>query len=420
MANPHIGQKKGLPYPLWLFIAISAVLSGISDFRRFRHPLQFPEWPFGYVPDPFRDFYLYKPRYAFFHSPQFFTFQSWPYLYPAPPAVLSWALYRIPNSTTAFLRMIVVGFLIAALLFCRVLIQRGIRPVTAIAYTALVLAFSYPFYIEYQNANLEFLIWIFIGVGLWAWFKEHSYVAAVLFGIAAACKLYPVLLVALLLSRKQYRQMAVALGTAAVTTLVSLWLVCPDIVASYQGVSKGLGIFRKYYMLSYFNGVRADHSLFARVKDAFKILLHHLPSEATLAHALSAYMLVCAVAGLVLYFAVIRFLPLVNQVVCLVVLCITLPPVSYDYTLLQLYAPWFLLVLVAIQRAPARVPGLSACFVCLAVLCSPESDYMFRNQLITGPIKSLALLTLFVLALRYPFPLGLQTSSRVRQLQKVA
>jgi hypothetical protein len=114
--------------------------------------------------------------------------------------------------------------------------------------------------------------------------------------------------------------------------------------------------------------------------------------------------LVSAAAGLILYFWKIRSLPRTNQVLALTVASILLPPLSHDYTLVHLYIPWALLVLVAICSKDARGPrGLTLCFICMAILMSPESFLFFRGVRIAGQFKAIVLLVLLVISVVCPF-----------------
>ncbi|HEV2619841.1 MAG TPA: hypothetical protein VGU23_07870, partial [Acidobacteriaceae bacterium] len=91
----------------------------------------------------------------------------------------------------------------------------------------------------------------------------------------------------------------------------------------------------------------------------------------------------------------------------LTVACITLPPTSYDYTLLHLYTPWVMLVFLAVSRWRDHLPvpkGLWPAFLCLALLLSPQSEIILHGERIGSQIKCLALLALAIVALRFSFP----------------
>jgi hypothetical protein len=115
--------------------------------------------------------------------------------------------------------------------------------------------------------------------------------------------------------------------------------------------------------------------------------------------------MIAALGMLLVFFLWIRKLPIINQVICLCVATLILPPTSFDYTLLSLYLPWAMLVLFAVHRdnRDRDVPGLVSAFVCFAILFVPETEIIFHRRPIAGQLKALTLVALFSIALRYPF-----------------
>jgi hypothetical protein len=406
-------EHARLPGPAIFLACITIALTLIDAFMnlvapRLFHVARTQLWPFGLVDDPFRDFYLYKPRYAFFHSPQFFTFDGWSFMYPAPLAVVSRLFYYPEHSTSIFLSTMVAGFLFGTMLFGDALIRRGVKRGTVVLYLVLALASTNAFVFDFQQANLEFVIWAFMSCGLWAYLHGRGYTAAACFGIAASMKIYPLVFLGLFLSRRQYRQIAWTLLAAFLSTVVSLWLVCPDLKASYRGVQYGLNLFRRGYMLGRM-GLDGDHSLFAAIKRTLDIchrLLnrHGLTADELFPVVLQIYMPVVALAGVGLYFLWIRKLPVVNQILCFTVVTILLPPVSFDYTLIHLYALVALLILVALETDGRAIPGMYGAFGCLAILLTSQAEFVYKGQTVSGLIKCATLLALLGIGLRYRFP----------------
>jgi hypothetical protein len=180
----------------------------------------------------------------------------------------------------------------------------------------------------------------------------------------------------------------------------------PTYQTASAGIANGLDFFRGQYMLQVHpSEIGFDHSLFAVVKK-LTFSLHAV----SVAHGLYylpwlyGYMAVCAVVGVILYFLRIRTLPRANQILALTVASILLPPVSGDYTLVHLYIPWGVLVLVSISLNDARkVKGLVLSFVCMAFLMAPESFAVINGIRIAGQLKAIVLLILFVVSLTCPF-----------------
>ncbi len=132
-------------------------------------------------------------------------------------------------------------------------------------------------------------------------------------------------------------------------------------------------------------------------------------------HLTIAYVVVVALVGVTLWIFRIRHLPVANQVLALTVAAILLPPVSIEYTLLHLYLPWSMLVLIAIQgREPEsaiRGPLLLA-FALLGVMLSPLTELWLLGWGLSGELKAILLLLLFGLALQSRFSGSESAASR--------
>ena len=354
--------------------------------------------------DPFRDFHIYQARFTAFHSAAFFTYPGEAYLYPAPPAVFYKLFFLFAHPKRDFLLALTGTFALAAGLFAVKLLSRGIHLDGVIGVVSVAAACSFPFYFDFEQGNIEWIVWLFVMLGIWGIVTGHGYFGAVSVGMAAAMKFYPILFACLFLSRRQYRQAAVAIAVTVVSTVVSLWLLCPDIGVAWRGTQAGLAMFRQRYILAY-EQVGFDHSLFA-VPKAILLLTHQgtLPGPETLAKMLTIYLVGMAAVGAILYWVAIRRLPLINQVICLTVATIMLPPVSYDYTLLHLYVPWAMLVLLAAENPGHEVRSLMAAMVCFAILFAPETELILHGRSYGGQVKAVALVLLFGIALLRRFP----------------
>ena len=356
-----IPYEGSLPRPLQIFVLLSIGLTviclGVELWCGHVLHMGYPyNWPLMPHKDPYRDFYLFQQRFAYFHSRLFFTYPPNPYLYPAPPALFYRFFFFFPHPTRIFLWTFSVAFAAAACLVGRVLIRRGASVRAVIPLLVVAVSCSYPFFFDFEQANIEWIGCVLVSLGIWAFLQDRGYSAAACFGIAASMKIYPLVFLGLFLSRRQYRPALAAVGVAALSTLLSLWMVCPDLRFAWQGIQLGVETFRQIYILGYAE-VRFDHSLFAGMKALLLLITHHELPRTTVALLNGIYLSVAAFSGVILYFDKIRGLPIVNQVICLTVASILLPPVSYDYTLLHLYAPLVLLVCLAFDQGKRALPG---------------------------------------------------------------
>ncbi len=111
------------------------------------------------------------------------------------------------------------------------------------------------------------------------------------------------------------------------------------------------------------------------------------------------------IAGLGLLFAVFYKMPKLNQVTALCVAVSLFPPISGDYTLLELYLPFgaFLVFLtreVATGKATFPYSSMLSLAVIYALLFSPLTLFM----IFAGDAKLLLLLALLVIVARSPMP----------------
>jgi len=359
------------------------------------------------------DFTCYTERFRYFHQIQFFTVSGQPFTYPAPIAIvfeIFFGYFRHPER--AFAAFCAAVYVLGGILFSRALSHRGVSAVVAVAFTATAMLASYPFQLMFFLLNIEVVVWALVALGIWLHVKKRPWHAAVCFGLAGSMKYFPLVYVGLLLARKQYWQSAFALVVCFVSTVGSLLMLGPTIPAAYHGLAGQLSGFRSFYILGFNrtdNGI--DHSLFALIKLVL-VVTHKLRYIAFLP---LPYLAIAALVGCLLYFGRIRKLPQLNQVLALSVAAVLLPPLSHDYTLVHLYAPWAMFVFYAL-RNPGR-KALWAVFACFAMLFSAQNFLVLWHDGIAIPVagqaKALLLLVLFGIALVLEFPEAAATEAAI-------
>ena len=386
LIQPSDGKslKISLPREVRLFSIVSLTLSAICIFIEcvICRPMKLPSiyvWPVM----PFRhwrDFEVFFERFRSFHHLGFFTPAIKPepnFMYPAPAAVVYEIFYKVPwHPLWFFLCVTLACEAFAIIMFGRKLHRMGLSVATTAVFLGLAWISSYPFWFEFLLGNIEVCVWILVGAGVWAFFRDKTYTAATFFAIAGAIKVYPLLYLGLLFAQKRYKAVAYATGLFVAINVASLWLVYPNILIASRGIAKGLNQFRSAYVLP----IRPmetgfDHSAFGLVK-RFLSIFHHLDvgqGFLRIDHIATIYGIAALVFACALYFMRIRYLPVANQLLSLCILSILLPPTSHDYTLLHLYFPWAIMVILAIRNARAgnTVPG----FTCeISIGCCPSDQ----------------------------------------------
>jgi len=301
----------------------------------------------------------------------------------------------------AFLCAAAAGFA-----FSRALERRGLSRRNAFLFVACSLCTSYPLFFNAWVGNTEIALTVVLGLGLFFFLIRWSWLAAMCFGVAAALKIYPLIFLALLLGRKQYRQLVFALAVYMTVNIASMWLICGSVETAWRGIQGGLAYYQQHYVLGFASSdIAIDHSLFGFIKSSIVILGLNHPSTTTLANILRVFLLVAGCVAILLYFLRIRKLPITNQILCLVVITLTFSPGSKEFTLMNLYVPWGLLALTAVTayRRKQTVDGLAAAFICLLLLLVPLTEVLIRGNSLNGQLKTVILLALLVIGLKYPF-----------------
>lgn len=406
-------SQAGFPAPVrkfWILnvalVVLCVIWIALNVYVRHRgYPYNTPFLQF----DHFIDFYDFRVRFTHYHQLDFFSTDGKRgsiFSYP-PPAGLLYAFFYLPkdHAHALFTAVTLPPLFVFAWLFWRSLIRRAVQPILAGVFVASCCLLSFPYWYEYMLGNMELCLFIMIAAALILMLRGYGYIAAVIIGIAGSMKLFPFILLGLFLSRRQYRQMFVGFLSAAILYPIALWMECPSLPIAIRGMRTGAGAISKGLVLQWHQAETAfDHSIFGIFKQTMHLLGY---SNTQPPGRVTVYMAIAAFTGIVLYFWKIRRLPLMNQILALIIAAILLPPMSSDYTLLHLYTPWAFLVLVAVEAARERrnIPGLTAMFVCFAVLFAPESELIIRGAAFAGQLKAVTLIVLWYLAMRYPLPL---------------
>jgi uncharacterized membrane protein len=244
-----------------------------------------------------------------------------------------------------------------------------------------------------QRWNMEIVSWLPITIGLWSFYRGRYRLAAVCFGAAMALKIYPFIFFGLFPPRGRYREILLGVLTAVAITLIALRAMSPDVLFAFHWSGIQLQAFGKWYAASTM-GLTLDHSFFAIVKCVT------LPWHPDLTPLVRPYTWLVAIICLVLYFTRVWKLPVVNQILILSVLSITIPPVSFDYTLLSLYASLAILCVLALRGSAEQQTRLTPYFLLYAAILTPETYVVIHGIRFGGPLRALCLFALLLLSFK--------------------
>ena len=403
-----------MPPILRRFCVLTILLTVVALATKYvcQHVLHLPEeYCFYFIPWHYRsvDFRCFIPRFKDFHHSTFFArdaVHGMMFTYPAPGAMVYQFFYLFRHGIRVYLFISASCAILAAAAFSKSLRRHGLSWRMAIFFMTTAVLTSYPLSFNSWLGNTEIVLSVLLGLGLYFFAIGRDWEAATFFALAASLKIYPLIFFALLLGRKRYRQIVFGIVLFAVVNVVSLWMLAGSVFAAQRGIQDGLTFYQNGYALAFLpHDVGVDHSLWALVKGSILLFKLHPPAFAAWANDLRLYMLVMVAAMLLLYFVRIRKLPLANQLLCLSIISVSFSPGSKDYTLMNLYVPWGLLVLVAVDayRAGRSVPGLNAATTCFALLFVPLNEFIVNGVVLSGQLKAIILVVLLVIGLKCPF-----------------
>jgi Glycosyltransferase family 87 len=362
---------------------------------------------------PFGDLYAFADKLKFVHQPEFFK-PEWGWNYSAPCIFLYKLLYLFVQRRHGH---IIYVLIVITCLFpltwnmAAELKRRGLSFQNAWLLLIGTALMSWPILLGIHQGNTDTLIWMGVAIGVWAYYRDMWWTAAILIGMVAALKIYPILLIALFFPPKKYLQAAGCALTFAIVTIASLAYIGPSIPAAYGKISGGvklltdLGFYPKDIDRDY---LTFDHSLVSLIRIC---TINHLEAMKVIFH----YYLPVAGALMAIFFvALIWKMPRANQVLVVVLASVLLPPKSYDYTLEMIYIPWAWLALLSVQAAASgrTIKGMMPVMICFALVCSPELFFKFQGYYSYGQLKTVVLLAMLGLAGRYPFDDGEPNSLR--------
>lgn len=392
---------------LWGGCAATVVLAVVVGWLKWRAGLMVYNW------DPlseglFVDMMEYPGTYTLLHTRAFFfnfADKPWPYpmfspvAYPPFAAAMMAPLYAFPIPELLFL--VVAGLWIGVLVWwvARALMRAGVAWWTAVLLPLTMALMSFPIARLVHQGNIELVLWVFTAVGVWAWMGGHDDAAAVLWGLAAAMKLFPLVLLSLLLPRKKWRAVTEGVATFVAATVWSLWWLGPSVRVAWAGTMRNVFGYQGVRMAEWtLRELVANHSTIELAKMA-ATMVHYPMGKLTLPYY-AAGALVFAAA----FFGKLWKMPEANQLLGVSTFMVAFPPISYYHALVHLYAPLIVLGAVALraQRAGVRVKGLMGTMLLFVPLFASFTVLTYPQVFVyCGLVQAVVLVVLFFRALEY-------------------
>jgi hypothetical protein len=402
---------------LWAWSAVVFGLTLVVAWVEYRAGISRYNW--DPLSDPlFGDLMEYPGTYQWLHTAAFFinvTARPVPYplyspvAYPPFAAMVMAGIYSAASPVLRYLEL--AGVWLAAAMWCvrRALMRVGIGGVTATLFPLTLAAMSFPIVRLVHEGNVELALWILTATGVWAYLREHDDAAGVLWGLAAAMKLYPAVLLVLLLPRGRWRAFTLGVAAFVAATVLALWWLGPTMGVAWRGSLQNVfgyqGVRASEWSL---RELAANHSAFTLAK------MLAMMTGVPLARLTLPYYALGAVAMGWAFFGKLWRMPVANQLLAVTAFMVMFPPVSYFHTLVHLYAPLLVLLFVAIraERSGVEVRGLTLTVLLFVPLFAAFPLFLFpRVFLFDGLVQAALLVVLFGCAMRYPFVVDGATES---------
>ena len=391
----------------WLLIYVSvlaalwvAALIGISVRARVLHiPATLNSLFLVDRRQSYGDFLEFNPK-----TQRFNPFPDTPSLsYPAPAMCVYFGFTRLfAPALPWFLSLVLLSALIAAASLAISLVRRSARNVLPTIAILLTFFLSYPLMCVLERANIEGVLWPVEMLGVFAFIKKRYFAAALFVALAASMKIYPGILFLLFLSAKRYKPLAVGILAVVCFSVVGLSIVGPTIPQAFAETKAGV-MSDTHSMFYRPVDTWLDHSLFGALKTGVAFSIRDDSRASRLIRKLAIpYAAAVITAFASLYWFRLKHLPLLNQLIAFILVSITLPFYSYEYTLLHAYTCWGCLLLflakdVAAGRVSVSSSAITIILIGFAILFTPEGFLRGHQVGFGGQLKAVCLLLLISL-----------------------
>jgi Glycosyltransferase family 87 len=348
----------------------------------------------------------------------------YPYPYPAPSFYVFVTFVRLfpIHPLRAFLIFVFLSFFLATCLFSLRIKRATPKKLPQIAiWSTLLLGFPLQFLID--RGNIEAVIWLLVLLGVVAFARNRMLISAILWSLAASMKIFPGLLFVLFLARRRFGTFVVAIAATVAFSLLALAGIGPTIHQAALESSKGAPFLVDRYITAR-EATGFDHSLFQAAKQLIYVGAWSSSGKSFVPDTRSAnekalrlYNVIIPLAAIVLYWFRLRRLPLLNQFIAYIILCVLLPYVSGDYTLVHVYiagAAFLLFLLSDVATGKVSVPAkaihtiLFSCAVVFVPFSYLEITRIPNHNFACGAqVKTVFLIVILLTVCRVPMPSSL-------------
>lgn len=248
---------------------------------------------------------------------------------------------------------------------------------------------SYPFIFSLDRANIECVLFIFLGLFFYNYRRQRNYVSALWLSAAIAMKLYPAVFVMIYLWHKKYGAVVATAAMTLILTFVSAVNYPGGISQTFSMTAKNLNSFKQNYVIED-AGLAFNNTYYGIGKISLRAL--KISSPSLLNSLIPIYTLACFAAFTLLSAFIFYYkLEFWKVVTLLTFSMLLLPEVSFDYKLIHALFPVMFFI-----HSPETDKNDEIYAVLFGLLLIPKSYLWLRGVSISVVLNPL-LMTLIIL-----------------------
>ena len=199
---------------------------------------------------------------------------------------------------------------------------------------------SYPLLFNLDRANIETYLYLAMSAFMLSYVRQRYCLSALFLAMAIAMKFFAVIFLLAYIAKKQWRPIFLAAGFTMALTLIPLWLFEGGFVANLSALAGALGSFGTRYIDDPFKTIQHSTSFYAVVRLLYLLKFDTVDIDFKIPYAIAMTAILLPLSGYIIF----RPLAAWQRIYLITFVFILFPFISFDYRLIHLNLPLFLLI----------------------------------------------------------------------------
>ena len=202
----------------------------------------------------------------------------------------------------------------------------------------ILVVFQFPMLFCIQRGNIE-SIGLALCIVFYYFYKKEKYnMAAIFLSLAVCIKLYPALLALLFIGKKQYKSLFLCAGMSVVLTILS-YVIMSNLLGNLPEYMQEFGLFLDRYGKG-LEGMQYNHSILFGIYYMLNIFFGNDLQEILSGNIINVYTpCIIAIAIPLIIYTIFSKIRIWKKITLFVLMMVSFPQVSFDYTLIMLIIP---------------------------------------------------------------------------------